>query len=624
MELKTHFENLKEITLYLFAFFCCFPQKISSAFFILFGVVYALDTLLKLATREPINFSFNHKNTGGILLFSLALLGLATALYAQEPQHIFKATFGARLSLLLIPIIATINTPNCHFKTLLRFFIVGNFVFILFSLAYVCWKYWISIDILLYNNFLIKSTIVFGELIHRSYSNMNILFCLVGLYYLYANSPNKLDHTLIFLFIPFAISFFVLNNSRAESLALVGLVLLLVIKLALKSMKTGLSTLAIFIFCIISAFYLLPKSRIIKTVRDTIQTEEKAKDTSTSQNDNETLMFEDPRAIIWECASNIVKEHPILGVGVGNSYSALSEEYQKLYSDIINKQVFVADSTSNAYKRQSFITNAFAYDYNCHNQFLESTVEYGFLGGIVILVIIISMPLFCETKERIFYLPIAFILLVSFAFESMLSRYSGCISLGFILLSCGMTRKEEKNELLSQHLTTDKASTWMKRTGIVGICLATLFGYTAYQANHLEGKFFISSSLFSDKNGNYDFRNNPYDNFIQFGKYYFYHFFAISELTVNQKGTLSVECFVSEDFDGETVRILGEGPKGYYLTHQDYNLLQKGTWQTLTVEVPQSIRTCFMFNQIMHDDTQSDFKGTLLLRNPQFTIQSSK
>ena len=71
------------------------------------------------------------------------------------------------------------------------------------------------------------------------------------------------------------------------------------------------------------------------------------------------------RLIKWYCAWEIIKEHPITGVGTGDYNQALIEKYNEI-----------------DFKK------GMVYKYNTHNQFIEEFLKFGVLGGLFFLLFI--------------------------------------------------------------------------------------------------------------------------------------------------------------------------------------------------------------------------------------------
>lgn len=111
------------------------------------------------------------------------------------------------------------------------------------------------------------------------------------------------------------------------------------------------------------------------------------------------------RVAIWQCAWDIVREHPVTGVGLGDVQEALQNSYRN------NNFLFAAD-----YNR-----------YNAHNQFIETQLGAG-VFGLVTLIAVFALPAFYALKHSK-YLYVLFILFIwmNCLTESLFMRQKGAI-----------------------------------------------------------------------------------------------------------------------------------------------------------------------------------------------------
>lgn len=110
----------------------------------------------------------------------------------------------------------------------------------------------------------------------------------------------------------------------------------------------------------------------------------------------------------WKCASAVIEEHPLLGVGIGDEYEALMKSYtQHNFSEGLRNV------------------------YNEHNQFLASLVATG-LPGFSVLIAMLLLPLWKALKHYD-YLLLAFLVLMLFSFmtENFLYIQKGVLFFGF-------------------------------------------------------------------------------------------------------------------------------------------------------------------------------------------------
>ncbi|MBI1265830.1 MAG: hypothetical protein GC193_00220 [Cryomorphaceae bacterium] len=113
------------------------------------------------------------------------------------------------------------------------------------------------------------------------------------------------------------------------------------------------------------------------------------------------------RIVAWQTALEVMIEHP-MGVGTGDVTNVLKEHY-------------LEDGETYAYKKEL----------NPHNQFLQSGVEFGWLGMILLIVIMVAgFRIALRHRDFLFF---SFLLLLglNMLFESFLEVQSGVVFFGF-------------------------------------------------------------------------------------------------------------------------------------------------------------------------------------------------
>ena len=116
------------------------------------------------------------------------------------------------------------------------------------------------------------------------------------------------------------------------------------------------------------------------------------------------------RAIHWKGVLNrIGNENLIFGSGTGDGHTALYEEYLKL----------------------NFKTG-YLHKYNAHNQYLETTLFYGFIGLFLLLWIFYVAIKKCLQAKDIMGLSIICVFIIFMCTESILERHSGIVLFAFL------------------------------------------------------------------------------------------------------------------------------------------------------------------------------------------------
>jgi O-antigen ligase len=126
------------------------------------------------------------------------------------------------------------------------------------------------------------------------------------------------------------------------------------------------------------------------------------------------------RLILWDAGKEIVMEHPVLGVGLGDT------------DDEVNK-ILIRDKNENLF------------NYNLHNQYIDYWVTFGTVGLLAFLFILLTPLRHPDILFRIFILIIG----VSLLTESMLLRQKGLVFFLLFYGLCGagypLTKKSMQN-----------------------------------------------------------------------------------------------------------------------------------------------------------------------------------
>ncbi len=126
------------------------------------------------------------------------------------------------------------------------------------------------------------------------------------------------------------------------------------------------------------------------------------------------------RIYIWSLATNIIKEHFLIGVGTGDFQKKLEKEYKKA-------------NFKAAIKNQ----------YNTHNQFIEEFLKFGVFGGVFFILFFMYL-LKTYSKNKLLFI-VVFLIIWSNFFESYWSRHHGIIFSSIIILLLANTPVFKKN-----------------------------------------------------------------------------------------------------------------------------------------------------------------------------------
>lgn len=234
---------LEEIAFYLFAFFCCFPQKISSLFLIIYGTIFLVNIVAKLKNEGKISINCSKGTIPSWILIAFSVYSFLTLFYAESSQLVLSRIFEQRLTLLLLPFIAVLKRSKIDFILFLKIFVLGNFFFIVYSYLYIFYQYWVDNEPVLHRDFLSNFTHICCYLQYRTYACLNIVISYAAVVYLLLKKEISIVVSLIYFITSFF--FFILNNSRAEDIALLVVFATL---LSYTFKRNKLQTISIFVF----------------------------------------------------------------------------------------------------------------------------------------------------------------------------------------------------------------------------------------------------------------------------------------------------------------------------------------------------------------------------------------
>lgn len=124
----------------------------------------------------------------------------------------------------------------------------------------------------------------------------------------------------------------------------------------------------------------------------------------------------DTRTVHWQSALEVIGQNNLFfGAGTGDGHS-------KLY---------------NQYLKNGFETG-YIYQYNAHNQFLETTLYYGLLGLLLLLAIIFYVIKKCFTQKNFIGIAIITVQIVVMITESTLESQSGIVPFAFTIAILSM------------------------------------------------------------------------------------------------------------------------------------------------------------------------------------------
>jgi len=251
---------------------------------------------------------------------------------------------------------------------------------------------------------------------HIQFSVLLAISVVLGTYYLLSFRKNVLHYVLLFLTISNAIMIHVLSARTGLLSMYLGLAVVFVLFIKDFPLKTKVAG-------IVMAF-LLPVLFVFSSssLRNRMQNTLKDLEVTTQQKDPNDHSFA-MRIAAWQNAVDVIKKHPLLGVGIGDVEHELKNNFASFNPIIIEKN------------RK-----------NPHNQFLETMVESGILNGVLLLFFAIYIMFYKKKKEGLLLLSaLAVVLFSASFFESILERQATVVAFSLVLAFAWQIQNKEKN-----------------------------------------------------------------------------------------------------------------------------------------------------------------------------------
>ncbi len=329
-----------------------------------------------------------------ILLVTFYILHLLSLFYTE---NIKSGLFDieVKLSLLILPLVVLNNkfiANKQYFNTIIKAFVLSNFVAVLFCFGQSLYRYLILNGELLYYS-------EFSIFHHTSYSSMYLLFSIAIIFYLIttkdiAGKKSMLFYSVVLLSMIAGIYF---TSSKAGMISMFVLAVYFIYIYVVKQKRYVLSAI---ILVILAASIITGISCNYRFKAYYEQAGQTIKDFFKNGATNST----DERLQAWNVAIEISKKNIITGVGTGDVKDKLTEYYKKY------------NMTKHLEKK-----------FNVHNQFLETYTGTGIAGFILLLLILLILML----KKNMLITSFGIIIIINFFFESMLNTQAGVTFFAF-------------------------------------------------------------------------------------------------------------------------------------------------------------------------------------------------
>ncbi|MCT4614820.1 MAG: O-antigen ligase family protein [Marinifilaceae bacterium] len=315
---------------------------------------------LLLKAKKPV-FTINSQNIYLIIIPIYYLLGFIYFFVDTDISRMFWEQ-ERKLALFFVPLVLVFFDKKEVFKSLLNALVFGGFVSFVIVL-YLCHKqYGFSLNEHFFTRF---NAVRAYHYAHHVSFNILLNFSIIAiLYKLTYQIKNILIIPKIFYIILFVVFSLILLNGegRMGLLSYVGIVISFIsIWIFRKKKKIFFISLFILLVAGISLVSLNPRLKNISI--ENVQ--------------KQTIPDYLPRVYIWKTAFKLIKERPILGYGIGTTKDKLLEQYKK-----------------DGYRA------GVIYTFHSHNQFLQSWLQFGVLGLLLSLIILLYPLYYYLYKNR--------------------------------------------------------------------------------------------------------------------------------------------------------------------------------------------------------------------------------
>jgi len=396
--------HLALIFIYSWLFFCLLDVDFKSSFKQLvttkFSKIYLLHLLYILFLFIGVLYSTNKDNAFEIILRHILLIIFPVLIVSS--YRIIKLNFNKIL-------LAYIMANTLLMSIYLFFAIFRTVLLFVSSLSYY------TIDQLLQQSSSFFFYEEFTQFAHPTYSAASVVLSLYLLYYLAKNKLlpyyfNKAFALFLGVFLAFCVF---LLSSKAGLIC--SVVVLLIILFSWIIEHRNIYTISISIALIILVSLTITTNRRLRTSFTHVSNNTKALNRTSKEST-------DLRILLWESASEVIKNNFVYGVGTGDAEIELSKTFLK--------------------------KNQVPTVLNAHNQFIEILIELGIIGLTVFLAMFF-IPLFYSLRSKNYLFAIfVLIVIINFLFETMLNRVAGDIFVGFFF-SLLFIFGDEKVEWLS-------------------------------------------------------------------------------------------------------------------------------------------------------------------------------
>jgi O-antigen ligase len=346
-------------------------------------------------------FRYDSQYRNLLISFMLFFLWQVISVLYSSDFHLGWSNIFGRLSLLIFPLI--LFKPGARIKSntlnLLRVFAISTLFYVISCFVYALYRslYFINGGLsfnphptyAFWINYFFGPDLAYS--IHPSYLAMYVLISVfISLESWYDKSMKKRFRIwwLIIGSSLFISIYFI--SSRAGILAAIVTISFYAIIKIINRKKSRIIWMSMIIILVLS----LPLIRNNDRVNLLLQ--------GFSKENGYELRRQDERLIVWKSAMEIIKNHPIFGVGIGDVRTELVKEYIRIGEDKLEKERL-----------------------NAHNQFLEVLLEEGLVGFSFFLLVFGSLIFIAINEKNLILGLFIIMIIIFFMFETVLYRLAG-------------------------------------------------------------------------------------------------------------------------------------------------------------------------------------------------------
>jgi O-antigen ligase len=381
--------DLRYINLYIaLAFVLLLP------FSVLLSLVIGLWALWQVINYRHVRLQGLFKNGWVLLSVAFFLMHVIAAFFSQNTKEALTS-IEIKLSFLLLPILMYMSGFDARaVKKICSFFVLSVTLSLLICLVRMVYMYFTTDKgWLTYSDF--------SWFLHPSYFAMYIVFSLLILFVaqLRLSSNTWLHWFMLLLVSGILVTGLFCCASKMGILTFGALIPVLILVLLLRNGRYLIS--ALFVAATILAVVLVLRSDMSAVMRlkgaFTVAGSAENIDIKTTESNA-------VRILVWGEAARLIADKPLLGYTPGDANDRLYEAY-----------------------KQKGMEGALEHHLNAHNQYLQTTIGLGFVGGILLAVLTLGPLIYGIFRKNGLAVLFGLLMILNFAVESMLQTQAGTL-----------------------------------------------------------------------------------------------------------------------------------------------------------------------------------------------------